>query len=91
MSLHEVQWACLGQPPKVDPCGALGTTDKGAEAHVKVYGHATGRATTCWVTVYDATGSTDKAHKPRPCGLPAVLGALRQKHADDRERLGGAA
>lgn len=43
-------------------------------------------ATTCEVTMW--TG--EQFRKTRPCGQPAVLGALCEKHASDRARLAGA-
>lgn len=76
-------WACLGIAPLVDPCGAHGDTTAAAERHIADTGHATGPATTCWITVWRNQPNA----RPRPCGQPAVEGALCARHAADRDRL----
>lgn len=36
------EWHCIGTPPATPPCGAHGTTDTAAEAHVRETQHGTG-------------------------------------------------
>lgn len=67
-------------------CTAELASEAATQAHAKVcelLGYPA-HPTTCRVTI----GLDNSDHRPtRPCGEPAVAGALCRRHAEDRERL----
>lgn len=82
-----MSWQCWGIPPLVEPCGASGTEDSGADKHTRATKHSTGPETGCHITRTVKLAPGEK--RPR-CGEPVAERGLCAKHLADYVRLGGA-